>query len=253
MTQPRQEPGSARTAAIIVIGNEVLSGKVVDANSPFLLKELYSLGVRVQRVLTIPDELEVIAAEVRRAADAYDYVFTSGGVGPTHDDVTFRGIAGAFNVDLFEHPELRELLEKHFHGQLTDAARRMTMVPRGTSLIYGGDILYPVAVIENVYVFPGVPEFLRSKFMAIRERFRDTPYYLVRIFTHQPESVLAEHLEATLSNFPGIEIGSYPQYNTHDYKVMLTLECKDLHLLERARDHLLTCMEHDLLVRVVEG
>lgn len=253
MTESRQEPGTVKTASILIIGNEVLSGKVVDANSPFLLKELYALGVKVERVLTIPDVLEVIAQEVRGASERYDFVFTSGGVGPTHDDVTMMGIARAFDVPLEEHPDLLALLNAHYQGQLNEAARRMALLPEGAQLLYEGDIKYPMAVLRNVYIFPGVPELLRLKFIAIKERFRDTPYFLVQIYTRQGESNLAASLETTLSLFPGIEIGSYPRFDTHDYKVMLTLESKDRSLLCAARDHLLTVLEAEQLVRVVDG
>jgi molybdopterin-biosynthesis enzyme MoeA-like protein len=154
-------------------------------------------------------------------------------------------------VELEEHPHIIALLNEYYQGHINEASRRMAMLPAGAELIFEEDVRFPLTTMRNVYIFPGVPELLRAKFDAIKERFRDSPYHLVQIFTHEGESVLAEHLEATLEHFPGIEIGSYPRYDTGEYKVMLTLESKDPALLGRARDHLLTCMAADQLVRVV--
>jgi len=252
VTSAHHPPLHARTAAIIVIGNEVLSGKVEDINSRYLLKELYQLGVRVQRVITIPDELETIAEEVRKASAQWDYVFTSGGVGPTHDDVTFPGVARAFGVPLVEHPDLLKLVQSHFKHDINDAARRLSRIPEGTELLYEGNLIYPLSRIHNVYVFPGVPEMLRTRFEAVKERFREAPYFLIRIFTQQGESVLAAHLEDTLIRFSGLEIGSYPRFDCEEYRVELTMESKDPALLARARDHLLSCMDDVQVVRIID-
>lgn len=245
--------GTARTAAILIIGNEVLSGKITDLNSPFLLQELRALGVKVQRVLTIPDELDVIAHEVKQLSERYHFVFTSGGVGPTHDDVTMPGIAAAFGVPLLTHPTLLKLAQDRYRDALTEAALRMTVVPEGTELVFAPTLTYPVTVLHNVYIFPGVPEYLRWKFNAIKERFREAPYHLVKIFTQQGESVLAALLENTLELYPAIDIGSYPRFDTDEYRVMLTLESKDRTQLVLARDHLLGLMHPESLVRVTES
>lgn len=242
-----------RTAAILIIGNEVLSGKIQDANSPYLLKELYALGVKVQRVLTIPDELEIIQREVREASASHDFVFTSGGIGPTHDDVTIPAVAAAFSVPLVTSDALVQLARHRYEEQITEATMRMTRIPAGCQLIFAPSLHYPVALMHNVYIFPGVPEFLRAKFNAIKERFRDLPYHLVRIFTRQGESVLAASLEATLERFPGLDIGSYPRFDTDEYRVMLTLESKDQCLLRGARDFLLSQLATQELVRVTEA
>lgn len=242
-----------RTAAILVIGNEVLSGKVVDSNSPWLLKELYGLGVKTRRVLTIPDELEIIAQEVRALSAQVDYVFTSGGIGPTHDDVTILGVARAFGVELVQHPDLLAMAQQHYQKRLTQAVLRMTYVPDGASLVWGSGLNFPITRMHNVHIFPGVPEYFRAKFEAIREQFRDTPYHLVRIYTRQGESVLAALLEQTLEQHPGVEIGSYPRFDTEAYRVMVTLESKEEAALLRARDTLVSLLAPEQLVEVVSG
>lgn len=253
METPHRSDAAPRTAAILVIGNEVLSGKVVDTNSPFLLKELYALGVKTRRVLTIPDELEIIAQEVRSLSDAFDYVFTSGGIGPTHDDVTLLGVARAFGVELEQHPELLALAQQHYHKRMTPAVLRMTYVPAGAELVWGSGLNFPITRMRNVHIFPGVPEYFRAKFEAIREQFRDAPYHLVRIYTRQGESVLAALLEQTLELHPGIEIGSYPRFDTDAYRVMVTLESKERDALLRARDGLVSLLDPEMLVEVVSG
>jgi FAD synthetase len=223
---------------------------VTDTNTPFLIRELYSLGVQVRRLVVVPDCLEQIAHEVQRASREFDIVLTSGGVGPTHDDITYEGIAKAFGIALEEHPDLRRQLEAHFRDRLNEATLKMARIPAGATLNYAEPYRFPLVVVRNVHIFPGVPELLRARFLALRDRFRTDPFFLVRIFTRQEESALARHLEATLSACPGIEIGSYPRFDSIEYKVMVTLESKESGLLLKARDFLLARLEPLALVRV---
>src|SRR5882724_10567014 len=117
-----------KTAGIVLVGNEILSGKIEDANALYLCRELRRLGVDVRKIAVIPDEVEVIAAEVAAAHRAWDVVFTSGGVGPTHDDVTIEGVARALGVPVVRHPELVALLERYYRDKLTEAALRMAEI-----------------------------------------------------------------------------------------------------------------------------
>src|SRR5438046_2315085 len=167
-----------KTAGIILIGNEILSGKTVDANAAYLCRELRELGVEVRRVVVIPDEVSLIAEEVAAFSKAFDLVFTSGGVGPTHDDVTIEGVARAMGVPVVRHPELVALLERYYRDKVTDAALRMAEIPEGAELITGNGLRFPNVAMRNVYVLPGVPEIFRRKFDAMRERFRDAPIQL---------------------------------------------------------------------------
>ena len=179
------------TAGILVIGNEILSGKVVDTNSPYLCRELRTLGVDVERIITIPDEIDVIAEHVRAMHKAYDLVFTSGGIGPTHDDLTIDGIATAFGRPL-EHSESIAARHRARHGQEPNASQlKMAQVPAGAMLIDAGDLWFPLVVVENVYIFPGIPELLRKKFESARERFRGVPFVLKRVYVTRMESEIA--------------------------------------------------------------
>src|SRR5215468_5910884 len=156
-----------KTAAIVVIGNEILSGKSEDKNANFLIGELYRLGVALRRIVVIPDDVEDIARTVRECAANFDYVFTSGGVGPTHDDVTIEGVAKAFNRSVIRHPELEAMLRGYFGDGADEARLRMADMPEGSELIREKGLRWPVLATENVYVLPGVPELFRSKFEAI--------------------------------------------------------------------------------------
>src|SRR5262245_4330946 len=184
----------ARTAGIILIGNEILSGKVVDVNASYLCRELRSLGVEVRRISVIPDEVDLIAAEVREQSGAFDVVFTSGGVGPTHDDVTMEGVARALGVRVVRDPRLVALIETFARGPVNEARLKMAEIPEGALLLAGETLRFPAVLAQNVYVLPGVPEIFRQKFEALKESFRESPFHLCSVFVNMPEGTLADHL-----------------------------------------------------------
>jgi FAD synthetase len=214
----------AKTAGIVLIGNEILSGKVVDANAAFLCRELRGLGVEVRKIAVVPDEVDVIAAEVSEFSRAHDIVFTSGGVGPTHDDVTIEGVARAVGVRVVREPRLVALIEGLSRGHLTEARLKMAEVPEGAELIADDGLLFPAIVARNVYILPGVPEIFRQKFEALRERFREAPFFLANVFVDMGEGALAEHLNALLARHSDLLLGSYPEFANPEYKVKVTLE-----------------------------
>jgi len=227
------------TAGILIIGNEILSGKVADSNSPFFCRELRSLGVEVERILTIPDDVAVIGTEVRAMSRAYDFVFTSGGIGPTHDDLTIEGVAAAFGVPVVKSDSIEERLRRATGSEPNESQLKMAMIPDGATLLDSGDLWFPLVVFENVYIFPGVPELLRKKFESARERFRGIPFVLKRVFVKQRESDIAPHLNEVLELFPELLLGSYPRIGEESFHVMLTLESRDAGYVQRALDALL--------------
>src|SRR5512145_666026 len=182
-----------KTAGIILIGNEILSGKIADANAAYLCRELRALGVDVRRIAVIPDEVQLIAEVVAEFSRDFDVVFTSGGVGPTHDDVTIEGVARAMAVPVVRHPALVALLERYYRGAVTGAALRMAEIPDGAELVGGEIVRFPTVLMRNVYVLPGVPEIFRAKFDAIRERFRDQPIHLKNVFVTLGEGKLDDN------------------------------------------------------------
>jgi molybdenum cofactor synthesis domain-containing protein len=239
----------AKSAGIILIGNEILSGKVVDANATYLCRQFRELGVDVRKIAVIPDEVEVIAREVLEFRGIYDWVLTSGGVGPTHDDVTIEGVARALGVPVVRHPDLVARLEQFYPGRLNAARLKMAEVPAGAELLAADALLVPVLAIENVFVFPGVPEIFRQKFDAIRERFREAPYLIRNVYVRIGEGTLAGHLNAMLRGFPEVLCGSYPEFSNPEYKVRVTLESKSLDYLEAALGDLLARLPPDAVVR----
>lgn len=241
---------TAPTAAILVIGNEVLSGKVEEQNARFLIGELRELGVALQCILTIPDEPERIAAAARSLSAQFDYVFTSGGVGPTHDDVTISSIARAFDKPIVRHPALEALLRGYFGEGIDEMRLRMADVPEGAELIAGETLKFPVMACGNVYIFPGVPELFRRKFTAIRERFRVAPFYLRIIHTHEDEFDLAARMQAVADRHPSVAIGSYPNFATPEYRVRVTLESKLEAAVEAAHAELLAVLDTAQIVNL---
>jgi molybdenum cofactor synthesis domain-containing protein len=238
-----------RTAGIIIIGNEILSGKVVDTNSPFLARELRQLGATLLRILTIPDELDEIAAAVADFHTRFDVVFTSGGVGPTHDDVTMEGVARGLKRKVIRHPAIEGRIREFYQNKVNDARLKMSEVPEGAELIVDGRLGFPTIKCENVYILPGIPEILEQKFQAIRDRFAASPYFLRIVYTREGEGAIAEHLNATMEAFPDLLLGSYPKIGDPEYSVKLTLESKDQAYVERALAYLLARIPADAVVR----
>ncbi len=237
-------------AGIVVIGNEILSGKTVDSNSAFLARELRQLGVTLKRITVIPDELDVIAETVRDFHRQFDIVFTSGGVGPTHDDITIEGVARALGRQVVVHPLLESKIREYLNGRSVNAAHlKMAEVPEGAELLMDDRLRFPTIKVENIYVLPGIPEILQQKFLALKDRFSVDPYYLKVIYTNEIESTIATHLNDTLRAYPDLLLGSYPKIGNDEYRVKLTLESKDKNYVERAFTHLLNLLPQGCVVK----
>ncbi len=241
-----------KSAGIVIIGNEILSGKVVDTNSAFLAKELRQIGVTLRRIVVIPDELEVIAEVVRDFYGRFDVVFTSGGVGPTHDDITMEGIALALGRRLVRHPVLEEKIRGYLKERVNEAHLKMTEVPEGAELIDSDKVLFPTVKVESIYILPGIPEILQQKFLAFKDQLAVDPYHLKVIYVQEGESAIAKYLNATLQEFPELLLGSYPKIGDPAYKVKLTLESKDKAYLEQAFAYLLGLLPQKWVVKTEE-
>jgi FAD synthetase len=237
------------TAAAVMIGNEILSGKITDTNSPFLAGELRGLGVALKRVAVIPDELDLIAHEVRTCHETYDVVFTSGGVGPTHDDITMEGVARGLGRKVILHPDIESKLRTFYGDKINRARLKMAEVPEGAELIADVNLNFPTIKVENIYILPGIPEIFRQKFLSLKPRFETTPYCLKVVYTGVGEGTIAEFLDDTLREFPDLMLGSYPKIGDPDYMVKVTLESKDAAYVERALQHLLRVLPAGSVVR----
>ena len=238
------------TAGILIIGNEILSGKVVDTNSPYLCRELRSLGVEVERMITIADDVQTIAADVKVMSAAYDFVFTSGGIGPTHDDLTIEGVAAAFGRPMELSESIEERIRRATGEEPNESQLKMAMIPTGAQLLDSGDLWFPLVVLENVYIFPGIPELLRKKFESARERFRGVPFVLKRVYVKRRESDIAGSLNELLQEFPELLLGSYPRIQEESFHVLLTLESRDAGYVQGALDSLLARLGPDAIHRV---
>jgi molybdenum cofactor synthesis domain-containing protein len=225
------------TAAILVIGNEILSGKVEEENARYLIGELRQLGVSLRRVEIIPDVVEEIAASVRTWATRVDHLFTSGGVGPTHDDVTLQAVAAAFELPIVRHPALEQLLRDSYGARLHARDLRMADLPAGARLEHGPDgpgATWPVVVVRNVWILPGVPSIFRRKFAAVRALFRAPPIYGRALYSRAVEAEIAGALDETVAAFAGVEVGSYPNLDSSTHRVKITLDGRDAAAVERA-------------------
>lgn len=238
-----------RTCALVVVGNEVLSGKIQDSNAYFAARRLRQVGVALKRIATVPDDIPAIAEEVSYCASRFDLVLTSGGVGPTHDDVTIEGVASAFGRKLITHPELERIIRTHFSDRLSEAGLKMAVVPEGATLNSAGDIRFPTVQLENVYILPGIPQIFEAKLAALLGRFATDPYYIRSIYTSASEGVIANYLNRCLAQYPDLLLGSYPRIGDPDYRVKLTLESKDREYLERAFAHLMSLLPREVVVK----
>lgn len=222
-----QEAGSASpTAIIIVIGNEILSGKVRDENVPFLARRLYELGVEVASVHFLPDEHEVLVSGIRHASQTATYVFTTGGLGPTHDDITVKSVAEAMGRGFVHSPSLESLLEKLYGLPPGPQRTHFATIPEGTEFIHPEGAHYPQAVVGNVYLFPGVPEVTRKKFELIADRFRAATIKSLELNLERSELEIVDVLNRVVAAFPRVKIGSYPHYHTGKETVTLTFDSR---------------------------
>jgi molybdenum cofactor synthesis domain-containing protein len=234
---------------MVVVGNEILSGKVQDSNSYFAARELRKIGVALKRVAVVPDELKPIADEVIYCARTFDFVLTSGGVGPTHDDITIEAVAIAFGRKVVIHPELELVIRQHFTERL-ETGMKMAEVPEGAVLNAGGSLRFPTVQLENVYILPGIPQIFESKLAGLLGRFATDPYFVHAIYTRAGEGTIAEHLNSCLLAYPDLLLGSYPRIGDPEYRVKLTLESKDSIYLERAFKHLLELLPQEVVVKI---
>jgi len=226
------------TAAYIGIGDELLSGGTQDTNFFYLARTLKELGIRLARGAVIPDELDAIRETLDLFRHRYTYVFTSGGLGPTHDDVTVLGVAHALGVEVKRSPVLESKLRAYFGDRLDASSLKMAEVPEGAVLHFCDQLLIPVLSVENIYLFPGIPELFEQKLDSIKERFRSSPFFTAEILCSRFESEIVDLLIDALKHFPSIKIGSYPQWRGKSHHVKIVVEGREREEVERAGAHL---------------
>jgi molybdenum cofactor synthesis domain-containing protein len=225
------------TAAALIIGNEILSGKVEEANLVVLARALRLLGIQLKRVSVVADEVDVIAAEVRALSRTHDWLFTSGGVGPTHDDVTIEAVAKAFGVAVVTSPELEAMLRAHYKERLTEGHLRMALVPEGASLEVTQEVRWPTIRVRNTWLMPGIPEVFRMKVPVIVAVIGAGKRFVsYAVYTKMDEGELKPLLDRVVAAFPDVDVGSYPKWVDPTYKTKLTFDGQDEARVAAARD-----------------
>ncbi|OSZ70771.1 competence/damage-inducible protein A [Sphingomonas sp. IBVSS1] len=199
------------TAALVIIGDEILSGRTQDANLAYLAKWLGVQGIRLKEVRVVSDDMDAIADAVNALRVAHDYLFTTGGIGPTHDDITVDAIAAALGREVIVHPDARAILADHYGDQLTDARLRMARTPAGASLIENPRTKAPGIRVENIFIMAGVPMITQGMLAALDGTLEGGAPVLSRtVAAWTQESKVADVLKRTERDNPGVQIGSYP-------------------------------------------
>ena len=224
------ESAKTVTACLLIIGNEILSGRTRDSNIQYLATELGVLGVQVRECRVIPDVEATVVATINEVRKKFDYVFTTGGIGPTHDDITADCIAKAFGVGISEHPEAVARITRHYGDAalFTPARRRMARVPHGGVLVDNPVSVAPGFQIENVITFAGIPSVMQGMFHAMKHRLvGGDPVVSRTVRTNLPEGIIAEPLGTLQKRFEDLDIGSYPAFRNGKPSVSLVLRGTD--------------------------
>lgn len=235
-------------AALLIIGAEVLGGKVDDQNGPFLIRALRQRGIRLQEIRVVDDAVDVICDAVQTLAPRVSWLFTTGGIGPTHDDVTIAAVAKAVNQPVVHHPELVARLEARY-GEAKGPNLRLAEVPQGAELITAEDSIVPALKYDNIFIFPGVPSLMRLCFAQVEHLLGTSPLFSKALFLDLGESALADLLTQVQQDIPQVAIGSYPRFDEPTYRVKVTVDGRDEGQVQRAVEGI----RHGLDPAVIKG
>ncbi|MEM1247226.1 MAG: competence/damage-inducible protein A [Acidobacteriota bacterium] len=238
-----------RTAAALIIGNEILTGKIQESNVSVLAKELFTLGIELSRVVVCQDDIATIADDLDFLRSRHDYVITSGGVGPTHDDVTLKAVARAFETEIVRSPELEARIRELVTEEVTEGHLRMADVPDGARLVNTDQVRWPTVVMDNVFILPGVPKIFAMKLPVLRAHLEASdPFRSRAVYTLCRETDLASLLDRLAAEHRGVDIGSYPVFGDYAYSVRLTFDSKDQVAIDQAVDALLAELPSEMIV-----
>jgi molybdenum cofactor synthesis domain-containing protein len=222
------------TAAVVTIGNELLRGEIENSNASWLARELTGCGVALKLILTLPDDVPTISRTLRDVADAHSYVFVTGGVGPTPDDVTREAVAEALGAPLVEHPTMGGILRRLYGEAFTERTLVMARLPKGAELLSEEVDVFPGFRIEHIYVFPGIPELMKANFALIKPALKGVLFFSKTLNTSLDESVYADLLERAVGFFPLVTFGSYPHLGAGRFSATVVLRSRDAKALEEA-------------------
>ena len=229
-------PSMTNTAAILVIGDEILSGRTQDTNTAYIARFLGALGIDLCEARVVPDIREEIVAALNALRARYTYVFTTGGIGPTHDDITFESVAAAFGVGCYHHPEaMAAMAARYKPGEFNDARKRMAYIPVGAELVRNTVSTAPGVHIGNVFVMAGVPMIMRAMMDAIEPRLkRGAVVHAATVQSKIAEGRIAEGLGRIQRDHADVAIGSYPYYREDGSGVQLVARGRDAAEVETA-------------------
>ncbi len=238
----------------MLIGNELLSGKVSDENVGFLARELFARGIEVRRVLVVPDEVDQIVEALKDLRTRVDFVFTSGGIGPTHDDITVEAVSLALERPLERRQDLVERARKIFGADLNEAHLKMATVPRGVTLVESERTRWPAMVVDDVFILAGVPKILRRGYHAVSRLLpRNDALLVMTVIVGTDEWTLTPMLDTVVARFPDVQIGSYPVLGDGDgatFHVRLVFEGTNRERVEAAVDSLVELLPKEDLQHI---
>ncbi len=236
-----------KTACVVIIGNEILTGRTQDINLIYIAEKFMQAGIRLAHARVIADIEDDIVKNIREVSAAYDYVLTTGGIGPTHDDITAQSVAKAFNVPHVLNEEARARLLKHYAdpAMLTPPRLRMATLPEGASLIDNPVSAAPGFRIKNVFVMAGVPKIMQAMLDSVIPQLQGGPPILSKSMgVSLPESKIAAQLGELAARYPDLDIGSYPYFKPTGYGLSLVIRGSDKPLLEKAFAELFALITH---------
>jgi len=217
------------TSAILIIGNEILSGRTVDKNTSFIAKWLGDLGISVEEVRVVPDKESLIIASLNELRKKYQYVFTTGGIGPTHDDITSESVAKAFGRKYDYNKEAYAILEKYYaKSDFNEGRKKMARMPEGAALIYNENGSAPAFSVENVFVLPGIPSYVEAMIPQLKKVLVSGKKIIsTSLDAKVRESSIAVELEKIQNKYPEVDIGSYPYSNKDSFGTVLVIRSTD--------------------------
>lgn len=235
------------TAAALIIGNEILTGKIADANLSVLARTMRRLGVRLVRAHTVLDDMETLVAEVRALSAAHTWLVTSGGVGPTHDDLTIEAVARAFDRRVVVSEELEALLRGAYGDRVTEGHLLMARVPEGSTLARTEAVPWPSVLCENVFVLPGVPEIFALKMGMVEQIVgRGVAFVSRAAFVGVEEGRIKHLIDACVGAHRDVEIGSYPRWSDKTWRTKITFDAQDEARIDAARRAFVASLPNDV-------
>ena len=234
------------TAAAIIIGDEILSGKTQDTNSYFLSQTLFEQGVDLVRIEVLPDDIDLISERLKYFKNKVDWVFTSGGIGPTHDDKTYEAVAKACGRELKEDAYYLDKFCKRYgldKNKLNYHRKKMILFPSPCETLEVEQLWVPVVVVDNICIYPGVPEMFEYMLTQTKEKFIGQKKIRRQIYSSMLEGHFAEDLERIQEEFSELQVGSYPKMNHAEYKVMISVEGRDEKTIDEAAKKILTAVD----------